>query len=127
MAEPRFEIYKGNKGDWRFRLKANNNEIIAVGQGYSSRQACLKGIKSIKKNAETAPVFHREEGETIEEMDRIEPIQEDESVVETPVETSTVTPVESSTETSEDRTAGYIAIIALILAIVALGLAVIAI
>jgi uncharacterized protein YegP (UPF0339 family) len=52
----KFEVYIDNSGKYRFRLKAPNGEIIAVGQGYSSRAACLTGIESIKKNAPAAPV-----------------------------------------------------------------------
>ncbi|EHQ36020.1 YegP family protein [Methanoplanus limicola] len=52
----KFEVYIDSSGKYRFRLKAPNGEIIAVGQGYSSRAACLNGIESIKKNAPTAPV-----------------------------------------------------------------------
>jgi len=29
---PKFEIYKDSKGKFRFRLKAPNGEIIAVGE-----------------------------------------------------------------------------------------------
>jgi uncharacterized protein YegP (UPF0339 family) len=52
----KFEVYIDSSGKYRFRLKAPNGEIIAVGQGYSSRAACLTGIESIKKNAPAAPV-----------------------------------------------------------------------
>ena len=52
----KFEVYKGKGGEFRFRLKAGNGEIIATGEGYSSKQACLNGIESVKKNAPDAPV-----------------------------------------------------------------------
>ncbi|PKA14454.1 YegP family protein [Leptospira haakeii] len=52
----KFVIYKDAKGDYRFRLKAANGEIIAVSEGYSSKQACENGIESVKKNAPSAPV-----------------------------------------------------------------------
>ncbi|MGJ4746333.1 YegP family protein [Leptospira sp. SA-E8] len=52
----KFEVYKDKSGEYRFRLKAANGEIIATGEGYSSKQACLKGIESIKKNAPDAEV-----------------------------------------------------------------------
>ncbi len=81
MPESRFEVYRGHGGRWRFRLIARNNEIISVGQGYKSKQGCLRGIKSIKKNAGDAPIFHREEGEEIKNLEEIEPIKEDESVL----------------------------------------------
>jgi uncharacterized protein YegP (UPF0339 family) len=52
----KFEVFKGKNGDFRFRLKAANGKVIAQGQGYKSKDACLKGIESIKKNAKGASV-----------------------------------------------------------------------
>jgi len=56
----RFEVYKDAKGEYRFRLKAANGEIIAVGEGYSSKAACLNGIESVKKNASAAEIVDSE-------------------------------------------------------------------
>ncbi|MGJ4788117.1 DUF1508 domain-containing protein [Leptospira koniambonensis] len=52
----KFVIYKDAKGEYRFRLKAANGEIIASSEGYSSKQACESGIESVKKNAPSASV-----------------------------------------------------------------------
>ncbi|TGK35785.1 YegP family protein [Leptospira andrefontaineae] len=52
----KFVIYKDAKGEYRFRLKAGNGEIIASSEGYSSKQACENGIESVKKNAPGAPI-----------------------------------------------------------------------
>ncbi|HNR87411.1 MAG TPA: YegP family protein [Spirochaetota bacterium] len=56
----KFEVYKDGKGEYRFRLKAANGEIIAVGEGYSNKQSCLNGIESIKKNAPIAEIVEVE-------------------------------------------------------------------
>ena len=56
----KFEVYKDKIGEFRFRLKAVNGEIIAVGEGYSSKAACLNGIESIKKNAPDAEIVEVE-------------------------------------------------------------------
>jgi uncharacterized protein YegP (UPF0339 family) len=50
----KFEVYKDAKGEFRFRLKAGNGEVIAVGEGYTSKAGCLNGIESIRKNAPEA-------------------------------------------------------------------------
>lgn len=50
----KFEVYKDVQGKHRFRLKAGNGQIIAVGEAYESMAACLGGIESIRKNAPTA-------------------------------------------------------------------------
>ena len=48
---PKFEMYTDKKGEFRFRLKATNGEIIATSEGYKAKAGCLNGIESIKKNA----------------------------------------------------------------------------
>lgn len=55
-ANPKFEVYKDKKGEFRFRLKAKNGQIIATGEGYSKVDSCLKGIASVKKNAVGAKI-----------------------------------------------------------------------
>ncbi len=56
MPEPVFEWYCDKAGKYRFRLKAGNGEVIAVSEGYSSKEGCLGGIESVKKNAPIAKV-----------------------------------------------------------------------
>ncbi len=53
---PKFEIYKDKAGEFRFRLKATNGQIIATGEGYTTMKACQNGIASIRKNAPDSPV-----------------------------------------------------------------------
>lgn len=52
----KFEVYGDKAGKYRFRLKASNGQVIASGQAYSSKESCLNGIESIKKNAMDAKV-----------------------------------------------------------------------
>ena len=52
----KFEVYKDKADKFRFRLKAGNGEVIAVGEAYESKASCLNGIESIKKNAPDAAV-----------------------------------------------------------------------
>ena len=56
MPEPVFEIIKDIAGKFRFNLKAENGEIIAVSEAYNSKQSCQDGIKSVKDNAPKATV-----------------------------------------------------------------------
>ena len=53
---PKFEMYEDKAGEFRFRLKATNGQIIAVSEGYKAMASCLNGIESVKKNAVDAPV-----------------------------------------------------------------------
>ena len=50
---PKFEVYVDKAGEFRFRLKAKNGEIIATGEGYKSKSGCMNGIESIRKNADS--------------------------------------------------------------------------
>ena len=52
----KFVYYKDKKGKYRFRLKAGNGEIIAVGEADESKAGCLNGIESVRKNAADADV-----------------------------------------------------------------------
>ncbi|MCM1101373.1 MAG: YegP family protein [Clostridium sp.] len=53
---PKFEVYQDKAGEYRFRLKATNGQIIAVGEGYKAKSGCMNGIESVKKNAPEAEV-----------------------------------------------------------------------
>lgn len=52
----KFEVFTDKSGKFRFRLKAGNGEIIAVGEAYNSKDSCLKGIDSVKRNAPDAAI-----------------------------------------------------------------------
>ena len=47
----KFELYSDKAGKFRFRLKAGNGQVIAVGEAYESKSSALNGIESIRKNA----------------------------------------------------------------------------
>ncbi|MBT2495130.1 YegP family protein [Microbacterium oxydans] len=51
-----FELYTDKSGEYRFRLKAGNGEVIATGEGYSSKSAALNGIDAVRRNAADAEV-----------------------------------------------------------------------
>ena len=51
LKHPKFEVYADKKGEFRFRLKAANGQIIAAGEGYTTLKSCLNGVESVKKNA----------------------------------------------------------------------------
>lgn len=53
---PKFEIYTDKTGEFRFRLKAKNGEIIGTGESYKKKANCLNGIESIRKNAPDAAI-----------------------------------------------------------------------
>lgn len=52
----KFELYTDKSGEYRFRLKAGNGEVIATSEGYSSKSGALDGIASVQRNAPGAEV-----------------------------------------------------------------------
>ena len=55
----KFVIDTRKNGDFHFNLKAGNGQIILSSQGYSSRDACMNGIESVKKNGSDDSRFER--------------------------------------------------------------------
>ena len=57
---PKFEVYTDKAGEFRFRLKATNGQVIAVSEGYKALASCLNGVESVKKNAADAEIVIEE-------------------------------------------------------------------
>ena len=57
---PRFEVFKDRKGEWRFRLRARNGKIIAVGESYVSRRNAILGIESIQDCVPDAIILYKD-------------------------------------------------------------------
>ena len=56
QTNPKYELYKDKAGEFRFRLKAANGEIIGKSEGYKAKASAKKGIASIAKNAPDAAI-----------------------------------------------------------------------
>lgn len=57
----KFEIYKDKAGEFRFRLKASNGQVILASEGYQRTAGATAGVESVKKNA---PLDERYERKT---------------------------------------------------------------
>ncbi|GGE53432.1 YegP family protein [Actibacterium pelagium] len=57
----KFEVYKDKGGEFRFRLKAGNGEIILASEGYKRKASCENGVASVMKNAPTDARYERKE------------------------------------------------------------------
>lgn len=55
----KFEVFNDKKGEFRFRLVAENGKIIIASEGYKTKAACLNGIESVKKNSQDDSKFER--------------------------------------------------------------------
>ena len=56
IPNPKFEVYADKAGKFRFRLKAKNGQVVAVGEAYETKKACLAGVASVRKNAPAAKI-----------------------------------------------------------------------
>ena len=56
VSNPKYELYQDKAGEFRFRMKAANGQIIGKSEGYKAKASAKKGIASIGKNAPDAPV-----------------------------------------------------------------------
>jgi uncharacterized protein YegP (UPF0339 family) len=54
-----FEIFKDKRGEFRFRLKASNGEIILASEGYKAKTGVKNGIRSVKTNAALEARFEK--------------------------------------------------------------------
>ena len=56
VKNPKFEMYTDKAGEFRFRLKATNGQVIATSEGYKTKDSCINGIESVKKNVPDAEI-----------------------------------------------------------------------
>ena len=55
----KFECYRDKAGEYRFRLKAANSQVVLSSEGYKSKAACMNGIESVQKNCSDPDCFER--------------------------------------------------------------------
>ncbi|MEO1562021.1 MAG: YegP family protein [Pseudomonadota bacterium] len=60
----KFEIYKDKGGQFRFRLKAGNGEIILASEAYKQKASCKNGIASVMKNAPDDARYERKDAKS---------------------------------------------------------------
>ena len=60
----KFEVYTDKAGEHRFRLKAGNGQIILASEWYSSKDGCMNGIESVRKNSQIDERFERKDTAT---------------------------------------------------------------
>nr|WP_319251767.1 YegP family protein [uncultured Celeribacter sp.] len=57
----KFELYTDKAGEFRFRLKAGNGEIILASEGYKQKASAENGIESVRKNAPLDERYERKD------------------------------------------------------------------
>ncbi|ANE50624.1 YegP family protein [Flavisolibacter tropicus] len=63
MNNPKFQIFKSNTNNqYYYNLKAANGEKVLSSEGYTTKQACINGIASVKVNAPYDSRYERKNG-----------------------------------------------------------------
>lgn len=52
----KFEVYEDKAGKFRFRLKAGNGQVVAVGEDYETKSAAIEGCAAVQRAADGASV-----------------------------------------------------------------------
>ena len=52
----KFEIYQDAKGEYRFRLKSGNGEVVATGESYPTMAGARAGVAAVQRAAATATI-----------------------------------------------------------------------
>ncbi|MEU8637691.1 DUF1508 domain-containing protein [Amycolatopsis sp. NPDC048633] len=56
----KFEVYQDKAGKFRFRLKAGNGEVVAVGEAYESKTSAKAGCEAVQRAAAGASIVEVE-------------------------------------------------------------------
>ncbi len=57
----KFELYEDKAGEYRFRLKAGNGQIILASEGYKQKASAKNGIESVRSNAPLDERYERKD------------------------------------------------------------------
>ena len=64
LTNPKFEIYLDKQGKFRYRLRANNGNLICISEeGYATKASCKAGIASVARWAPEAEMVSEAEYE----------------------------------------------------------------
>lgn len=53
------EIFEDNAGEFRFRVKSSNGQIVLSSEGYTTKSSAVNGAESVQKNCEDPKAFDR--------------------------------------------------------------------
>jgi uncharacterized protein YegP (UPF0339 family) len=59
----KFEIYQDKSGQYRFRLKAGNGQVIATGEAYATKAGAMSGCEAVMQAAPGATIQEVVRGE----------------------------------------------------------------
>jgi uncharacterized protein YegP (UPF0339 family) len=56
-----FQIFRDTRGEFRYRLRADNGEIVLASEAYTTKSSALSGIESVKRNATLDERYRRKQ------------------------------------------------------------------
>ena len=56
LTHPKYEVYKDAKGDYRFRLKAPNGQIVAISGAFKEVGSCMEQVAAVRAGAPDAQI-----------------------------------------------------------------------
>ena len=57
MTDARYELFKDDAGEWRWRLLAANSEIVATGESYTTKEDAERGVMAAARASAQASSF----------------------------------------------------------------------
>lgn len=60
----KFEMYNDKVGEFRFRLKASNGQVVLASQGYNTKAAAQNGVRSVQENSGLPARFEKSRTES---------------------------------------------------------------
>ncbi len=75
ITNPKYEVFTDTAGEFRFNLKASNGEIIAVSEGYETKDGVLNGIDAVQRSC-NAEIEDLTEDKVSKEMQETESVEE---------------------------------------------------
>lgn len=54
MGEARFEIFEDDAGEFRFRVRASNGEVVHASEGYRDATDARRGIEDLVRTVDAA-------------------------------------------------------------------------
>ena len=101
-SQSQFELYEDNAGEYRWRLRHRNTNVIATsGEGYSARRKAQQGLAGVKRDAYGASVVDLERMDV--EVDDVDDATEGDDAVEYAPETES----QATYEQYEDNAGEY--------------------
>lgn len=57
MKKLKIQVFKGKDGQWYFRIRSSNAQIIAQSEGYTRRSSVMRIIKTLQRKMGTAQIM----------------------------------------------------------------------